>query len=104
MIERSFEELTWHEVNWQRPFDLENIQEMLVHIASLSTRGPIVWETRGNCERIRYLLGCEQAHGSKIRQAMAPHGNIQFHKCDESSRELVDAASQLKISKPIQMP
>ena len=101
MIERSFEELAWQEVNWQRPFDLEAVQEMLVHIASLNTRGPIVWECRGNCERIRYLLGCEQAHSSKIRQTMLPHGNIQFHKCEESARELVDAASQLKISKPI---
>ncbi|MDR0531387.1 MAG: type IV secretion system DNA-binding domain-containing protein [Oscillospiraceae bacterium] len=101
MIDRSFEELTWQEVNWQRPFELEAVQEMLVHIASLSIRGPIVWECRGNCERIRYLLGCEKAHGSKIRQSMLPHGNIQFHKCEESTRELVDAASQLKISKPI---
>jgi len=101
MIERRFEELIWREVVWQRPFDLEDIQEMLVHLASLSTRGPIVWETRGNCGRIRYLLGCEKAHSSKIRQAMTPHGNIQFHKCEEGARDFVDAASQLKVSKPI---
>ena len=70
MVKRSFEELVWHEVNWQRPFELEAVQEMLVHVAALSTRGPIVWECRGNCERIRYLLGCEEAHGSKIRQTI----------------------------------
>ena len=100
MLERHFEALTWHDVVWQRPFDLEAVQEMLVHLASLSTRGPIVWEVRGNCERIQYLLGTEKFHQSKIRQAMLPHGDIQFHKCAENTRQPVTNAAALKISKP----
>ena len=99
MLERHFEELVWREVVWQRPFDLDAVQEMLVHLAGLNTRGAIVWEVRGNCERIRYLLGCEKCHGSKIRQAMLPHGKIQFHQpADE--RTPVTSASLLKVSKP----
>jgi len=99
MLERKFEALTWREVNWQRPFQLEAVQEMLVHLAALNTRGAIVWEARGNCERIRYLLGCESCHGSKIRQAMLPHGKIQFHK-PEGERAPITHASLLKISRP----
>jgi hypothetical protein len=98
MLERKFDELTWREVVWQRPFKLEAVQEMLVHLASLNTRGAIVWEVRGNCERVRYLLGCEKTHGSKIRQSMLPHGKIQFHK-PAAERLPVTNAALLKISK-----
>jgi len=99
MLERHFEQLIWREVTWQRPFTLETVQEMLVHLAGLSTRGAIVWEIRGNCERIRYLLGVEKCHGSKIRQAILPHGKIQFHE-PTTERTPVTNASILKVSKP----
>jgi len=99
MLERHFDNLTWHEVSWQRPFDIEAIQEMLVHVAGLNTRGAIIWEIRGNCERIRYLLGTEKCHGSKIRQAILPHGKIQFHNPTDE-RTAITAAATLKISKP----
>ena len=100
MLERKFEELIWREAAWQRPFELEAVQEMLVHVAGLNTRGAIVWEVRGNCERIRYLIGCEKAHGSKIRQAMLPHGKIQFHVTTDERKPVTNAAL-LKISKPV---
>ena len=99
MLERHFDELTWREVAWQRPFDLEAVQEMLVHMAALSTRGAIVWEVRGNNQGVRYLLGSENCHGSKIRQAMLPHGKIQFHETTDE-RTPVTTAATLKISKP----
>ena len=99
MLDRYFDELIWREVVWQRPFELESVQEMLVHLASLSTRGPIVWEARGNGQRMRYLLGMEKAHQSKIKQAFRPHGKIQFHKTEEE-RTPVTSAMQLKLSKP----
>ena len=70
-----------------------------MHLAGLNTRGAIVWEVRGNRERIRYLLGTEECHGSKIRQAMLPHGKIQFHTpADERTPAI--SVSLLKVSKP----
>jgi hypothetical protein len=98
MLERHFDELIWREVVWQRPFELEVVQEMLVHLSSLSTRGPMVWEVRGNGKRVRYLLGVERCHQSKIKQAMEPHGKIQFHKPEEERTPITNAAL-LKISK-----
>jgi hypothetical protein len=98
VLKRRFEQLIWREVNWQRPFDLENVQEMLVHLASLTTRGPIVWEVRASENRIRYLLGMEQAHQSKIKQAFVAHGDVQFHAAGE--RAAITGAAQLRLSKP----
>jgi hypothetical protein len=99
MLARRFDELIWREVNWQRPFELEAVQEMLVHMASLTTRGPIIWEIRADSERIRYLLGMEKAHQSKIKQSLSAHGDIQFHK-PMQDRAPVTEAAQLKLSKP----
>jgi len=98
MVNRSFDELIWREIVWQRPFELDAVQEMLVHLASLTTRGPIVWETRCNGQRTYYLLGMEQCHQSKIKQAIEPHGKIQFRKAEEE-RKPVNTVEQLKMSK-----
>jgi hypothetical protein len=43
VLEYRFSHLTWYEVVWQRPFELDAIEEMLVHLAGLSTRGAIVY-------------------------------------------------------------
>ena len=99
MLEHGFEEIIWREVVWQRPFELEAVQEMLVHLAGLSTRGPIVWEARGNGRRVRYLLGMEKSHQTKIKQAILPHGKIQLKETAEERRPVTEAA-QLKISRP----
>jgi len=100
VLERRFEALAWRDLAWQRPFELEAVEEALVNLAGLNTRGAIVFETRGNCERIRYLLGCEDCHGSKIRQAILPHGKIQFHKITDE-RTPATAAATLKLSTPV---
>jgi hypothetical protein len=113
VLERHFEALTWKEIAWQRPFTLEAVEEMLVHLAGLSIRGAIVWEVRGNSGGVRYLLGCEQEYGQRIRQTIQPHGKIQFHpvkkesggdnrggKDSEDERRPVTVVSQLRVSKP----
>jgi hypothetical protein len=99
MLERKFEAILWREVVWQRPFELEAVQEMLVHLASLTTRGPIVWEARSNGKRVRYLLGMEKAHQSKIKQTILPHGKIQLNRVEEK-RVPIAHAVHLKLSKP----
>jgi len=51
-------------------------------------------------ESIRYLLGCEDCHGSKTLQAMLPQGKIQFHKLADEQAEAT-SASILKVSKSV---
>ena len=98
MLEHSFIELVWYEVHWQRPYSLEDVQEMLVHASGLDPpRGPIVWEVRGNRNGVRYLLGTERQYAHKVCEAMQAHG-IQFREATE--RRPCPAAAQLKISVP----
>jgi energy-coupling factor transporter ATP-binding protein EcfA2 len=89
----------WREVVWQRPFKPEAVEEMLIHLAGLSERGPIVWEIRGNSRRIRYLLGCEKEYYQRLKQTIEPHGKIHFYKA-EQERQPIAEASHLRVSKP----
>jgi hypothetical protein len=99
VLEYRFSHLVWHDVVWQRPFELDAVEEMLVHLAGLSVRGAMAWEVRGNSQRVRYLLGCEQEYSQRIHQTIQPHGKIQFHAVEDERRPIV-VASQLKVSKP----
>jgi len=98
MLERSFTDPQWLNANWQRPFELEDVQEMLTHVAGICARGPIVFEARGNSAGVLYLLGTEKEYSAKIRQAIQAHGSIQFYRAN-LERQACGTAVQLKISK-----
>ena len=99
MLNRKFDNLYWQKVSWQRPFELETVQEILTHLASVVPRGPVVWEIRGNKSGISHLLGTEREHTNKLNAVFTTHGNIQFF--GSVNRKSVNSAKQLKISKPI---
>ena len=39
-------ELVWREVTIQRPYKIESLHDILTHLASLTSRGVMVWEAR----------------------------------------------------------
>ena len=55
-MKRKFSELVWKELCWQRPFELEAVCEMLIHLAATTPRGPIILESRGRQGKIRTAL------------------------------------------------
>lgn len=98
MLERNLD-IVWQELIWQRPYALEDIQELLVHTSGLDPpRGPIVWEVRGDNRGARFLLGTEREHTRKVCEAMQAHGNIEFR--EDTERRPCAVAAQLKISVP----
>ena len=100
MRKHSIENLTWKEVVWQRQFDLAAVWEAFSHLAALSPRGAVVWETRGKNGQITHLLGAGRKHIHGIEEALHAHGDIQFHDIDVLARYPVTAARQLKITHP----
>ncbi|MCL2107671.1 MAG: type IV secretory system conjugative DNA transfer family protein, partial [Oscillospiraceae bacterium] len=99
MLERRFKEPLWLDVKFQRPFTLETLQVMLVQLAGIGTRGPLIWEARGNKNGVRYLLCVEKQYARKVQEAMQAHGQIQFSELKDERRPCATAAL-LKISKP----
>lgn len=93
--------MIWREVVWQRPFELEDVHNVLTHLASLTSRSFIIWEVRCHEGRMRYLIGASPKSMSRVQEAFQSHGDISFLECEMHSRKPVSAAKTLKISKPV---
>jgi len=100
-MNRSFRNLIWHEVVWQRPFDFSTVQELLTHLAGTQPRGPIIWEVRGSGGKVRYLIGAEGQYIEQIKDIFLAHGCIQFSDSSSAKREDVVSAKQLRVSRPL---
>ncbi len=100
MRKHKIENLTWREVVWNRSFDLAAVWETLSHLAALSPRGAVIWETRGRNGRITHLLGAGQEYMGSIEETLRAHGDIQFHDISMDARYPVITARQLKVTHP----
>ncbi len=92
-------EIVWREVFLQRPYEMETLHDILTHLASLTSRGPIIWEARSKNGVMRYLLGTSKGSVTRIQEVLKAHNSVQFAK--GVTREAVADARKLKISKPI---
>jgi len=93
-------DLSWYEVFWQRPFELDAVYELLTNLATLSPRGPIIWEARGNKGNVRFFLGTFDCYCKKIHEMFRINGKVRFTALGENDRRPMEAAKRLKISKP----
>ena len=92
-------EIVWREVFLQRPYEMETLHDILTHLASLTSRGPIIWEARSKNGVMRYLLGTHKGSVTRIQEVLKAHNSVQFAK--GVTREAVSDARKLKISKPV---
>ena len=101
MTKHQIEHVCWREVSWQRPFSMENVWDALSNLSTLSPRGAVIWECRGKDGRVTHLLGADRMYIGKIEQTFRAHGDIQFREVADNTRTPVQAARQLKITKPV---
>ena len=94
------ENMKFFEFEWVRPFEIEDVQEMFVHLASFSPQVPIALEARGYKGRVRFYIGVDRQYIKKIRGVMAAHGDIRFVDVPQGARLPVIAAQQLRLSRP----
>lgn len=93
--------LAWQAVDWQRPFPVEAVWEMLSHLATTKRRSPIVWEARGSNGKVRYLIGTYSGHSKTIADTMGAHGEIHLHTLPDAARRRVIASRIIKVSHPV---
>lgn len=92
-------DFVWREVSIQRPYESEVLWDILTHIASLTSRGPLVWEARCKSSKMRYIIGTPKWSVSRIQEVFCAHTNVQF--TGGVKREPVTEVRKLKISKPV---
>ena len=64
------ENISWQEVLWQRPYDLEAVQNILAQLANLTPRGAVIWEIRGRNGQVSHLLGADKQYIGKIEEVL----------------------------------
>ena len=89
-------DMVWREVTIQRPYEVETLWDCLTHLASLTSRGPIIWEARARNGRMRYLLGTPRWSTSRVQEVFKAHTSVQFTTTGEP--DPVDDARKLRIS------
>ena len=92
-------ELVWREVSLQRPYEMETLRAILTHIASLTSRGQLVWEARCKNGRMRYLIGTPKWSVTRVQEAFKAHVSAQF--TEGAARDRVADSLRLKISRPV---
>ena len=94
-------EFEFYEFVWQRPIELEEIHQMLSHLAGLTPRGYVAFEARSRNGKIRYFVGMTPQYSGKVKELMRAHGEIEFRKATGDTRKPMTAARKLSVSKPI---
>lgn len=92
-------DIIFHEIFMQRPYEAETLHSILTNIATLSSRGTIVWEVRCKNSKVRYLLGTPKKSISKVQEVFRAHSEVQFAKAER--RDSVQDARIIRISKPV---
>ena len=77
-MKRKFEALSWSELNWMRPFEIDDVKSMLGQLVGLSRRKAVIFEIRLSKNRVRYLLGTEEQDKRHIHQLIQSHRDIQL--------------------------
>lgn len=99
MARNELDSITWKEVIWRRPFKLEQVVDMLNHLAAQKNRGAIIWETRASNGKITHLIGTQSRFWNRIAETIKVHGDIEFYSIKKEHRAIITAARKLKISR-----
>ena len=99
MARNELDSITWKEVIWHRPFKLEQVVDMLNHLAAQKNRGAIIWEIRASNGKITHLIGTQSRFWNRIAETIKVHGDIEFYSFKKEHRAIITAARKLKISR-----
>lgn len=99
-MKRRIDDIVWREIVWRRKFELEDIHDLLTHLASHVPQATLIWEARGQNGHVRYLLGADPKFIDIIEKAFRAHGHIQFYDTPGHTRVAISTAKRLRITKP----
>lgn len=93
--------LQWMAIEWPRPYDINDVWELLSHLATLFPHCPLVWEVRGTGGQVCHRIGVKAPQLEKIKGVLHAHGDIHLRDVPNAARKSVTITRALKISHPI---
>lgn len=100
MAKRSFENLEWSEVYIQRPYDIDQVINTLVNIATQNPRGPVIWESRSHGGYVKHLIGADSKYLTRIKNVFKTYLDVQFYPLKNFHRLPVNTVRQVSVTKP----
>lgn len=100
MARHSIDNLSWREVVWQRPYEQDKVHELLAHLAVLTPRGAVIFESRSHGGFVKHYIGADSSYISKIENTIKIHGDIRTYPVENYIRIPVNTARQLTVSHP----
>lgn len=100
MARHSIDNLSWREVVWQRPYEQDKVHELLAHLAVLTPRGAVIFESRSHGGFVKHYIGADSTYISKIENTIKIHGDIRTYPVENHIRIPVNTARQLTVSHP----
>lgn len=95
------QDFIWFEYDWQRPFVIDTVHELLSHIAAQTPRGYLILEVRCVEGRISYLVGMSPQYKGIMLELFRGHGEIEFHDVPTAFRKPVSSSQYLSVSKSV---
>ena len=96
---REDRKFVWKQVVWRRPFELEDVENVLRHLAGQSPRGMITWEIRAREHQVYYLIGMEQKFIHRVQGIFQAHAEVDFVDSNVMRTD-VKTVARVKISHP----
>ena len=100
MARHNIDNLSWREVVWQRPYEQDKVHELLAHLAVLTPRGAVIFESRSHGGFVKHYIGADSTYISKIENTIKIHGDIRTYPVENHIRIPVNTARQLTVSHP----
>ena len=100
MARHNIDNLSWREVVWQRPYEQDKVHELLAHLAVLTPRGAVIFESRSHGGFVKHYIGADNTYISKIENTIKIHGDIRTYPVENHIRSPVNTARQLTVSHP----
>ena len=100
MARHNIDNLSWREVVWQRPYEQDKVHELLAHLAVLTPRGAVIFESRSHGGFVKHYIGADSTYISKIENTIKIHGDIRTYPVENHIRSPVNTARQLTVSHP----
>ena len=80
MARHNIDNLSWREVVWQRPYEQDKVHELLAHLAVLTPRGAVIFESRSHGGFVKHYIGADSTYISKIENTIKIHGLLEARK------------------------
>lgn len=81
----------WNRYEMSRPYSLEQVQELLTQLCTLTPRGFIVFEVRAAAGEVSYLLGTDSRYQRSIKNVIKSHIETEFGEVEDAGLDNAEA-------------